>query len=217
MLIIIYMGEIKMSNVQAVNDFRRKRKLNLIKVGGGCCNLCGYNKLPGALEFHHIYAEEKSYSISKEGTCHDLEKDLEEVKKCILVCANCHREIHGGLYTPEELLDKQVFDESVANSLKEEKEQRYTKTYTYCSNCGKQLPYGSKSLLCLDCFKKTRQSSNKPERETLKAHIRQGNMTLVGRLYGVSDNAIRKWCKSYNLPSSTREIIAYTDEEWQQI
>lgn len=39
---------------QATSDYRRRRKLNLVKVCGGACNLCGYSKIPGALEFHHI-------------------------------------------------------------------------------------------------------------------------------------------------------------------
>ena len=82
-----------MGNVQAVTKFRQRRKENLIKVLGSCCCLCGYNKCVGALEFHHINPENKSYQLSS-GNCHKIEDDLEEAKKCILVCANCHREIH---------------------------------------------------------------------------------------------------------------------------
>ena len=82
---------------KATSDFRRRRKKNLITVSGGKCLLCGYNKTNNALEFHHIDETQKSYAISANGTCHDLEKDLNEVKKCILVCSNCHREIHAGV------------------------------------------------------------------------------------------------------------------------
>lgn len=85
-----------------VSNYRRKRKDNLVKVAGGRCCLCGYNKVNSALEFHHIISEEKKYGLST-GNTHDLEKDLEELKKCILVCANCHREIHAGLYIVEYL------------------------------------------------------------------------------------------------------------------
>jgi len=43
------------------------------------------------------------------------------MKKCILVCANCHREIHNGLYSQEELKQKQFFDEEIINQLREDK------------------------------------------------------------------------------------------------
>lgn len=88
-----------MTNSEKVSEFRRRRKLNLIHVCGDKCNLCGYNRVINSLEFHHINPQEKEYGIAANGTCHNLEKDLQEVKKCILVCANCHREIHAGLYS----------------------------------------------------------------------------------------------------------------------
>ena len=95
---------------QATSDFRRRRKLNLIKVAGNECCICGYKRNINALEFHHLIPENKSYGISAKGNCHNLEQDLEEVKKCILLCANCHREVHDGFYSLEELQNKQVFD-----------------------------------------------------------------------------------------------------------
>ena len=55
---------------QATSNYRRRRKLNLIKVCGGKCNLCGYNKTAAALEFHHINPEEKNYGLASMGTCH---------------------------------------------------------------------------------------------------------------------------------------------------
>ena len=99
------------SSSQAVSEFRRRRKLNLIKVCGSKCNLCGYDKNITALEFHHIDPRLKEYGIASMGTCHQLEKDLNEVKKCILVCANCHREIHNFMYSEEELYSKKIFNE----------------------------------------------------------------------------------------------------------
>jgi hypothetical protein len=64
---------------QATSDFRRNRKLNLIQVAGGCCNICGYNTTVNALEFHHIDPLTKSYGIAANGTCHNLEADLQEI------------------------------------------------------------------------------------------------------------------------------------------
>ncbi len=71
---------------------RLRKKQNLIKYFGGKCQICGYKKCIHALEFHHKNPKEKEISISMNIT---FEKMLKEVKKCILVCANCHREIHA--------------------------------------------------------------------------------------------------------------------------
>lgn len=61
-----------------------------LKING--CAICGYNKCEVALEFHHVNQEDKKYCISR-GQFGN--KDLiDEVQKCILLCANCHREIH---------------------------------------------------------------------------------------------------------------------------
>lgn len=66
-----------------------------------CC-LCGYNKCKKALEFHHLDPSKKEYKISDLKT-HSKDKILLELSKCVLVCANCHREIHEGMH-PEYLL-----------------------------------------------------------------------------------------------------------------
>ena len=62
----------------ATSNYRRRRKENLIKVCGAKCNICGYDKVQGALEFHHIQPDKKEYGIAENGTCHDLEADLAE-------------------------------------------------------------------------------------------------------------------------------------------
>ena len=201
---------------KATSDFRRRRKKNLIKVSGGKCLLCGYNKTNNALEFHHIDETQKVYSISANGTCHDLEKDLNEVKKCILVCANCHREIHDGFYSIEELENKKVYDEKIANQLRLEKENTLKKTLYFCSNCGKQLYNKTVSGLCENCYRMSLQVG-RPSREELKFLIRNTPFTKIGEQFGITDNGIRKWCKTYGLPTTKKEINGYTDEQWVAI
>ena len=72
----------------------RKLKTQMIEYKGGCCVRCGYNKYQGALEFHHLDPKEKDFNPShlKKYSFDDRIKN--ELDKCILVCANCHREIH---------------------------------------------------------------------------------------------------------------------------
>ena len=206
-----------MSKAENVSAYRRRRKANLVKVMGNKCCLCGYDKNIGALEFHHINPEEKEYGIAKNGTCHDLEKDLAEIKKCILVCANCHREIHDGLYSEKDLWEKQIYNEEVANQLRLEKTQPKQKIIYYCNNCGTELYSKSKTGLCENCYKKTTRFIERPSRDELKNLIRKEPFTKIGELYGVTDNAIRKWCISENLPKKKADINKYSDDEWEKI
>ena len=82
-----------MSHSQAVAIKRRAIKKALIDYKGGKCCRCGYNKSMRALEFHHLDPSIKDFGIS---TCltKSMESLKQEVDKCILVCANCHAEIH---------------------------------------------------------------------------------------------------------------------------
>jgi hypothetical protein len=73
-----------------------ERKKKLIELAGGECCDCGYKKNISALEFHHLNPEGKSFGIDLR-KCSNLQwnKLVEEVKKCVLICANCHRERHN--------------------------------------------------------------------------------------------------------------------------
>ena len=75
------------------------------------CEICGYDRCITALEFHHLNRGEKDFSISESTYSRSMEDLKKEVDKCILVCANCHREIHEK--EQEEILnDKEKYEES---------------------------------------------------------------------------------------------------------
>lgn len=97
-----------------------------------------------------------------------------------------------------------------------------------CPKCGNNKSI--KANLCLECYKKYKteydfycsnphssRKSHRPSREKLKDDIRNNSYLQVGRIYSVSDNAVRKWCDYYNLPRHSREINLYSDEEWEMI
>ena len=69
--------------------------------------MCGYNKCIAALDFHHLDPNAKEGGII--GTTASLEKQREEAKKCILVCANCHREIHAGVRSIQDCLQSIMY------------------------------------------------------------------------------------------------------------
>ncbi len=58
------------------------------------CEICGYNKCPEALDFHHKDIKEKEFSIGHALNICGKEKIIEEINKCRVLCANCHRELH---------------------------------------------------------------------------------------------------------------------------
>ena len=70
--------------------------MNLLRLKhGGECSICKYNRCLIALEFHHIDGDTKEFTISNDRL--KVAEAVEEAKKCVLVCANCHREIHAGM------------------------------------------------------------------------------------------------------------------------
>ena len=71
-------------------------KLAAVEYKGGKCSVCGYCKYTGALDFHHLDPKQKDFNISKNlHSKPSIESIKEELDKCILLCANCHRELHG--------------------------------------------------------------------------------------------------------------------------
>ena len=67
---------------------------------------CGYNKCNQALEFHHIDEDLKSFNIGFKGYCRSWVRVKNELDKCVIVCSNCHKEIHAGiLQLPTEMLE----------------------------------------------------------------------------------------------------------------
>lgn len=76
---------------------QRLLKQKAVEYKGGQCVKCEYKKYQGALEFHHLDPNEKDFSISSVKGYSFTDNIKKELDKCILVCANCHREIHGEL------------------------------------------------------------------------------------------------------------------------
>ena len=72
---------------------RRSMKLQAIKLLGGKCSICGYNKCVDALEFHHKDPTIKEFKLGS-GNTMSWKEYKSEALKCILVCSNCHKEIH---------------------------------------------------------------------------------------------------------------------------
>lgn len=192
-------------SAESVTLARQKRKKELVEIMGGKCILCGYNKCIAALEFHHINKKEKEYGLSN-GNCHSWEEDIKELKKCALVCSNCHKEI-------------EVFNLETYCSFDEEKFQEINKqkqnTEYKCQRCGAEITRGAR--FCHNCWTFLNRKIERPSREELKDLIRANTFTIVGKMFNVADNTIRSWCDDYKLPRRIKDILNYSDDEWKNI
>jgi len=82
-----------------VKRWRKNTKNRIVAAFGSKCGICGYDKSSAALDLHHLNPEEKAFGLgSARATIRSWDKIVTECRKCIMLCANCHREYHEGLF-----------------------------------------------------------------------------------------------------------------------
>ena len=176
-----------------VKRWRRKIKVNIVISMGGCCNECGYSKCTDALELHHLNPEEKEFGFGKvRANPKKAEFLIPELKKCIMLCSNCHREVHSSILDVEDGL---YFDEEVfLRLLKRERK------ISNCQKCGKEnKDHRNKtcSTECASALKSRVDWENVDLEELLLSN--SGNKSAVARLLSISDSAVGKRMKKLNL------------------
>lgn len=157
---------------------QRAIKQKAIEYKGGSCQVCGLVDAPCVYDFHHIDPSKKDFSISHyKAYSFNLIKD--ELDKCILLCSNCHRKEHWNkdnvvwnLKTP----DKKIF---------------------FCIECNKKVT-GKHTKRCMACVKYITKISW-PDKDSLSDLIKIHSMVAIGKMLGVSDNAVRKRAKKYGI------------------
>ncbi len=82
---------------KAVSKRRKNIRKQAIEHLGSKCQICGYNKCLEALDFHHRDSKIKSFGISTDGNTRSWARVKSEIEKCVLICSNCHREVHAGI------------------------------------------------------------------------------------------------------------------------
>ncbi len=87
----------KRCRMERVAERRRTIKGKLVEEAGGQCSICGYDRCHQVLEFHHLDPELKEFQLSHNGATRSLARSRVEARKCILLCANCHREVEAGI------------------------------------------------------------------------------------------------------------------------
>ena len=164
-----------MSKAKDVINFRIRIKTALVAAFGKKCQLCGQEYPQSVFEFHHLDPSQKKFGLSSGSTTHAKSAYAEEAKKCVMLCANCHRMIEHEDIDGSNL--KNNFNEEIYYSVLEKLTRKHTKE-----------------------FKK--ETRIKPDKEQLLKDLIElnGNFTAVGRKYNYSANAVVKWCKKFDIP-----------------
>lgn len=167
----------------AVQNWRNRTKKRLIDYKGGKCEICGYCKdVPSCYDFHHKDPKEKLFSISHKNV--SFENVIKEVDKCALLCKNCHSELHWNL--------------NQEKRLKRQKEVRKDILPDFnCEECNKQQKKKDRrqKYCSLECSRLARRKVKRPSKDELNDLLNKNSYCAVGRMFGVSDNTIRKWLK----------------------
>ena len=173
--------------VRGSNQLSQTIRDYLLEKNNYSCELCGWNKI------NPITKKCPLEIHHRDGNC--LNNSNENLQ---VLCPNCH-----SLTENYKALNK--------NSDRE----RTTVRKHYCKDCGKEI--SADALRCRECSNKSRTTIKPLTREELKNKIRNFPFTKIAEEQNVTDNAIRKWCIGYNLPSKKKEINSYSDEEWEKI
>lgn len=170
-----------------IKNWRLRTKQRLVDAFGSNCGICGYNKCISALEFHHLNEKEKEFGLSC--VTKSWDKIVKEARKCIMICSNCHSEIHSGLIEIPENIKR--FDECFSTYNKNEGNQGiYYNLYNKCV-CGNIKPVIRK-YCSIPCRAKSQYKNDWDDINLQQLYDKYGSYTAVGKILNVSYNTIKK-------------------------
>lgn len=151
------------------NDKRKRAKKILVASMGYSCQVCGYDRCISSLDFHHVNPEEKKSLISRLLSCTTSKypEIVKELKKCILLCKNCHHEFHEGIIKLPKKYAK--LDESKLEELKngyKNRRQRYKSIFDKCPVCG-NLKDRRKKTCSIKCSNKRQNKTGIPSKRKM--------------------------------------------------
>ena len=167
------------------NRRRAKTKRLIVEYAGGKCAICGYSRCMRALIFHHPDPTQKEFPIAS-FLCCALNTLKNEIDKCVLLCSNCHAEIHDGLISLPDVLPHS--NRSLSDEFKPKRAP------CFCVDCGKRISFSSHR--CRRCESLTRLGKSTkiiwPPLEELLELLSHTPRTNIAKQLGVSDTAVRK-------------------------
>lgn len=208
---------------QHVVEYRTRVKIALVNAFGNKCQICNVAYDRWVYDFHHVNPDEKLFNISGSGITRSKEKCCNEAKKCVMLCSNCHRILeHGGIeFNAVMDFDEEKFYKEF-NKLTETaatirgKKRDAKKAKIKCKACKSDfIPKTKRIIYCSSSCSEAyvRHRVVKPTKENLYAMLLdKKNFTVVGKEFGITDNAVRKWCRAYGIPSKTSDYKAISNK-----
>ena len=188
----------KMSKAKHVKDWRKRTKQRMVNAFGNICCVCKKSFPPELYDFHHIDGTKEFGLASAMANIISWKRLVGELKKCVMVCSNCHRLVEYGykeVPNDADRFNEEFVDYNYARPRIRVVPTKKRKEYDecYCGNIKlKKLKYCSQR-----CSKIDRRTIERPSKEELITMVSGYGYCSVGRTYGVSDNAVRKWIKWY--------------------
>lgn len=167
-------------------------------------NKARHKYTPDEVDYFATVWKDKVYLVPLEETANQKTMRYEAGK-------NNHKFESCEKYLAENVLSayKRISDEELYNYAVKSQQHHY------CLDCGQEI--GITSTYCLCCNSKHQRTQERPSRDKLKQLIRTTSFLQIGKQFGVTDNAIRKWCKAENLPFRKSDISSISDERWKEI
>lgn len=165
-----------------------------------------YDTYENQIDYFAFYIEEWNISLLVPMNYIGNRKSITFRKEETNKVAECH------------LIENFLFDK-ILNIKKEEKVMKDTTIkQNKCIDCGTEITNRAKRCPKCEPISRIVPLEKMPvTREELKQLIRIKPFTQIGLQFQMSDNAVRKWCKKFNLPYTKTEINKYSDEEWRNI
>jgi len=181
-----------LSKSKHVVSWRRRTKARMVAAFGGKCCVCQKEYPQEVFEFHHLDPAEKDFAFgSVRSNCLSWDKIVNELRKCVMVCANCHRLVeygHGEI--PENAFR---FDESYVDYKKLERKQRMDRC-----RCGREK-LKSQKFCSIECSNFYSRKVEWPSKDVLKDLLKYKSLNQIGKLYGVTHSAVKRWKRRYGL------------------
>jgi len=175
---------------EAVKRWRERTKFRIIESMGGACCICGYKKYFVAMELHHIDPSQKELSFGNvTSNPAAWSKIVKELRKCILLCSNCHKGVHHGLVNlPAEYPQ---FDETFVNKNNDINSYVKAELMDECPVCKTLKPIVYKTC-SKGCASKLARKIDWNVVDLRKMQNDGLSDSAIGRTIGVSGGAVRK-------------------------
>jgi len=202
-----------MSRAEDVKNWRKRSKQRIIDAFGGKCGTCDYNKCNNALELHHLDPSEKEFSFGSIRANPKNWQDLViELRKCVLLCSNCHREVHDNLRIIPDSISR--FNESFVDYKRIELIDKSKSMINNCPICNKEKPFWNKTCSTF-CALSLKGKYDWSKFDLKDLYLIQKKSTIqIAKIVGCSPSGVMKRLIAEGIETrKIQKIINWPDKE----